>query len=131
MSALVAVLVMVTVILVVYFKCVRSGRQAYRKWTDGTIINIVKNTIVIISLWLYAIIDNETSHFRRSLTLSDDDSNTGVNESSQYLFDSRRAASVKGEQVDHDVIVKTSKSGKKTHRSKTSSQLQDLEESTI
>ena len=67
---------------------------------------------------MYTIIDNETSYSIRNLTVSDDDSNTGVNESSQYLFDSRCVASAKGEQVDHDVVVKTSKSDKK---SKTSS----------
>ena len=78
--------------------------------------------------YLYTITDNETLNFRRSLTVSDDDSNTGVNESSQYLFGSRRVASAKGEQVDHDVVIKTSKSGKKTQRSKTSSpQLHDID----
>jgi hypothetical protein len=63
------------------------------------------------------------------LTLSDDDANAGVNESRQYLFDSRRVAQANGEHVDHDVAVK---SGSKAHRSKTSSpQLHGLEESTI
>ena len=76
--------------------------------------------------------DDERSQSRRSLTLSDDDTNTGVNESSQYLFDSRRVAQARGEHVDHDVVVKTSKSGSRAHKSKTSSaQLHDLEESTI
>jgi hypothetical protein len=37
-SALVAATVVVIIVIVVYFKCVHSGRQAYRKWKDGTII---------------------------------------------------------------------------------------------
>lgn len=126
-----AATVVVTVVIVVYFKCVRSGRQTYRKRKDGTIVKQHHYEILLFySLWLYT--DDERPQSRRSLTLSDDDSNTGVNESSQYLFDSRRVAQAKGEHVDHDVVVKTSKSGSKARRSKTSSpQLHDLEESTI
>ena len=80
---------------------------------------------------MYNIIDDGRSQSRRSLTLSDDDANTEVNESSQYLFDSCRVAQAKGEHVYHDVVPVV-KPGSKTHRSKISlPQLHSLEESTI
>lgn len=129
MSALVAGTVVVIIVVVVYFRCVRSGRHAYRKWKNGTVIWWYHEEIVYYDCLWYCYTDDERSQSRRNLTLSDDDSNTGVNESSQYLFDSQRVAQAKGEHVDHDVVVKTSKSAQ---RNKTSSpQLHDLEESTI
>ena len=124
-----AVIVVVIVVIVVYFKCVRAGRQVYRKWKDGMIIEQHHEEEIYCLICERIYTDDERSQSRRSLTLSDDDANTGVNESSQYLFDSHRVAQAKGEHVDHDVVVKT---GSKAHRSKTSSpQLHSLEESTI
>ena len=124
-----AVTVVVIIVTVVYFKCVRSGRKAYRKWKDGMTIEQYHKEKIYCLICGRIYTDNERSQARRSLTLSDDDANAGVNESSQYLFDSRRVAQAKGEHVDHDVVVKP---GSKAHRSKTSSpQLHNLEESTI